>query len=108
MIRRRPGLAEAREGAKETRVDYALFFASCASSPQGGSTRSSTARITNGSTMMRMAGQQPLARGEAHLVRRVAEQALREELAADDDVPAHREDADERQDARRRRKSAGA
>jgi hypothetical protein len=38
---------------------YALFFARCASSPQGGSTRSSTARITNGSAMMRRAGSSP-------------------------------------------------
>ena len=43
-------------------------------------------------------GQQALPGSEVQLVGRVAEEALREELAADDDVPAHREDADERQD----------
>src|SRR4029450_7481667 len=39
---------------------------------------------------------QPLAGGELHLVRRVPEQALRKEVAADYDVPAHCEEADER------------
>ena len=44
-------------------------------------------------------GKQPLARRELHLVGRVAEEALREQLAADHHVPAHREDADEGQRA---------
>ena len=68
-------------------------------SAHGGSSRTSTARITNGSTMQEDRRQQALARRELHLVGGVAEEALREELAADDDVPAHREDADERQHA---------
>ena len=50
--------------------------------------------MTNGSTIRTNRGQQALARRERHLVGGVAEEALREELAADDDVPAHREDAD--------------
>src|SRR3982751_7096027 len=43
--------------------------------------------------------QQPFSRGKPHLVCGVAEEALGKELPADDDVPAHRKDADQRQDA---------
>ena len=43
----------------------------------------------------------PFAGREVHLVSGVAEKALREELAADDHVPAHGEDADQGQAARR-------
>ena len=39
-------------------------------------------------------GKEAFASDEAHLVGSVAEEALGEELAADDDVPAHGEDAD--------------
>src|ERR1035437_9811899 len=46
--------------------------------------------------------QEALLRRERHLIRRVAEEALREELAADDDVPAHRQDPNERQAPRDR------
>src|SRR6266545_2353698 len=41
--------------------------------------------------------QQALLRREGHLVGRIPEEALGEELAADDDVPPHREDAHESQ-----------
>src|SRR6185503_1531991 len=44
--------------------------------------------------------EQPFLGGEPELVGGVAEEALGEELSADDHVPAHREDADQRQDPR--------
>jgi hypothetical protein len=43
--------------------------------------------------------QKSLARDQGHLVGGVAEKTLGEQLAADDDVPAHGEDADEREAA---------
>jgi len=48
--------------------------------------------MTNGSTIKAIAGSNPSRVAKVELVHRVAQEALGEELAADDDVPAHRED----------------